>query len=288
MFEVRDQPDPLETLALVDQGAQSSVCLAPARGGMVTRWTLRGHEVLYLDEATLRDPGKNVRGGIPVLFPSPGRLLGDGYTHDGKSGSLGQHGFARNLEWKVSGRSTAEASVASLRLVANAATQAVFPWDFALDYRYSLRGPVLRIEQQISNTGSDTMPFGAGFHPYFCVAQSQKGETLIPTAATSAFDAVKQQSGAFAIDLLAPEVDLRLLDHGARPCRLQTPSMDVELSGSPEYGHWVVWTLQGKDFVCVEPWTCPANALNSGEHLLELAPGEVRTLWVEIAVTLKG
>jgi galactose mutarotase-like enzyme len=64
--------------------------------------------------------------------------------------------------------------------------------------------------------------------------------------------------------------------------------MDVELSGSPEYGHWVVWTLQGKDFVCVEPWTCPANALNSGEHLLELAPGEVRTLWVEIAVTLKG
>jgi galactose mutarotase-like enzyme len=42
----------------------------------------------------------------------------------------------------------------------------------------------------------------------------------------------------------------------------------------------VVWTLAGRDFVCVEPWTAPADALNTGESLITLAPGESRDLWV--------
>jgi galactose mutarotase-like enzyme len=45
----------------------------------------------------------------------------------------------------------------------------------------------------------------------------------------------------------------------------------------------VVWTLEGKDFVCVEPWTCPGNALNTGERLMTLGKGETRALWVEYA-----
>jgi galactose mutarotase-like enzyme len=44
----------------------------------------------------------------------------------------------------------------------------------------------------------------------------------------------------------------------------------------------VVWTLAGRDFVCLEPWTCPADALNSGASLLELAPGGKRSLSVEL------
>jgi galactose mutarotase-like enzyme len=45
----------------------------------------------------------------------------------------------------------------------------------------------------------------------------------------------------------------------------------------------VIWTLPGKDFVCLEPWTAPANALNSGESLLIVPPGAHRDLWTEIA-----
>jgi len=42
-----------------------------------------------------------------------------------------------------------------------------------------------------------------------------------------------------------------------------------------------VWTVAGKDFVCVEPWTCPGNALNSGKSLLTLGPGQSKTIFVE-------
>ena len=48
-----------------------------------------------------------------------------------------------------------------------------------------------------------------------------------------------------------------------------------------------MWTLAGRDFVCVEPWTGPADALNSGESLLEIAPGESRSLWVSMEYVAK-
>ncbi|MFM7450793.1 MAG: aldose epimerase, partial [Leptolyngbyaceae cyanobacterium] len=45
------------------------------------------------------------------------------------------------------------------------------------------------------------------------------------------------------------------------------------LTYSPEFSTLVFWTLKGKDFYCLEPWTAPRNALNTGENLLHLAPG---------------
>jgi galactose mutarotase-like enzyme len=86
------------------------------------------------------------------------------------------------------------------------------------------------------------------------------------------------------LDLTAPEVDLHLLDHveagtvlhrglGRRP---------VKLSWSLEFQRLVVWTLQGKDFVCVEPWTASAGALATSEKLLYVAPGQRFSLIFEI------
>ena len=71
-------------------------------------------------------------------------------------------------------------------------------------------------------------------------------------------------------------------DKGA--AALTSAGRTITLACSPEYTRWVVWTLAGRDFVCLEPWTCPGDALNSGEGLLVLAPGEERVLRVGIAV----
>jgi len=77
-------------------------------------------------------------------------------------------------------------------------------------------------------------------------------------------------------------VDLHLLDHGPTASELPSPLGAIQLRCSPEYTHWVVWTIAGRDFVCLEPWTCPGDALNLGERLLLLAPGEAHSLSVEI------
>lgn len=82
----------------------------------------------------------------------------------------------------------------------------------------------------------------------------------------------------------AEEVDLHLLDHGRSDSALRRASGPVRLRGSADYQRWVIWTLRGRDFVCLEPWTSPGNALNSGDGLLVIEPGVTRTSWLEITV----
>ena len=284
MFSTATREDPIETLELRDTEKASVLVLAPGRGGMVTRWTVAGREVLYMEDAALRDPTKNVRGGIPVLFPQPGKLEGDVFERDGHRGSMKQHGFARNLAWTVVRRGTDGAASALLRLTSNEVTRASFPWEFVAEYSYILRGAVLRVEQRFTNAGTEAMPFGAGFHPYFQVKQAEKKAARVGTTATRAFDNVTKQTLPLVVDLAGPETDLHLEDHGAKPCTLDWASGSIAVRGSEEYRHWVLWTVANKDFVCVEPWTCPGNALNTGNRLLVLPPGETRTLWIEIEV----
>jgi galactose mutarotase-like enzyme len=274
----------LETVVLRDSAADSVVAIAPSRGGIVTRFAVGGRPVLFLDESTLIDPSKNIRGGVPVLFPSPGALAGERYQRDGVTGSMKQHGFARLRPWTVTAASAREAT---LTLASDEETRAAYPWDFALTFRYALAGARLRITQRIANRGATAMPFGLGFHPYFAVADGQKARTAVPTAATRAWDNRSKTMVAIdgPIDLTAAEVDLHLEDHGRDDATLvRADGSRVVVSASPEFRRWVIWTVAGKDFVCVEPWTAPGDALNTGEGLIELAPGEARDLWMEIAL----
>lgn len=267
-------------LTLRDVGSAAVATVAPGRGGLVTHFELGGRPVLFMDQATLDEPTQNVRGGIPVLFPSPGKLAGDAWAYGGRQGSLKQHGFARNLKWQVM---QVSAAAATLRLVANEETLAHYPWDFAISQTITVRDRSLHLEQEISNRSATPMPFGFGFHPYFFVADGSKRETSVTTRATRAFDNVtKQTIDIDSIDLTGREVDLHLIDHGSTTGELRSPQGTIQLIGSPEYTHWVVWTLAGRDFVCLEPWTCPANALNDGAGLALLAPGKSRSMALEI------
>ena len=276
---------PLETVVLEDAGTRARVVVAPIRGGMVTRFDVAGDRVLYLDESTLMDETKNVRGGIPVLFPSPGPLAGDRFTRAGKSGSMKQHGFARSRAWKVIDRRMAEVT---LELASDDATRAVYPWDFVARLRYALAGTTLTVETTVVNTGADAMPFALGFHPYFHVPAAEKPRARIPTGATRAFDNVTKTTvdldATKPIDLTAKEVDLHLVDHRASSATLHRGGDAIVVSASADFGRWVIWTLAGKDFVCLEPWTAAADALNTGENLLTLAPGESKVLTVTIAL----
>jgi len=270
----------LETVELRSRDAR--VVLAPERGGMVTRFEVAKASVLYLDDATLVDQTKNVRGGNPILFPSPGPLTDKKFTWHGKSGALEQHGFARNRPWRVVSSRGGEAV---LELTSDDVTRSRFPWDFRVTFRHVLDGARLRIEQRFENKSADPMPFATGFHPYFHVADADKARTKIPTRATRGWDNVakKEVTIAAPIDLTQKEVDLHLYDHNANEaCIERADGHRVVVRGSREYERWVVWTQAGKDFVCLEPWTAPADALNRDADLIVLGRDEARELFVEI------
>ena len=145
---------------MVTLSSQSSqVQFSPARGAIVTSLKVDGNDVLYLDMETFRDPEKNVRGGIPVLFP----ICGPQAEHPDLP-TMKQHGFARNLPWQVTEQSP---SRAVLILSDNTETRALYPHRFQYTLTYVAQERGLRIEQQITNQGAEPMPLQYGFHPYF-------------------------------------------------------------------------------------------------------------------------
>lgn len=265
-------------IQLADAQAGSTAVVAPERGGLVTSFAVEGRELLFMDASTLADLSKNVRGGIPVLFPSPGKLECDAWRYGPHSGSMAQHGFARTLPWTV--QATGPYST-TLELASNGKTLAQFPWPFRMELRIVLNGLCLRLETTVINTGAEAMPFALGFHPYFHVAD--KSRARIPSAATRAFDNVSKAVTQFGgCDLSRSELDMHLLDHPDHEAVLELPHGSIIVRAGAEFRRWVVWTLAGRDFVCLEPWTAPGNAFNTGEHLIVLPAGASHTSRVEI------
>jgi galactose mutarotase-like enzyme len=284
MFAVRSsRRGDLDTVVLADEAQDASVTIVPERGAIAISFVAHGREWLYLDEATLQDLTANVRGGIPVLFPSPGKLEDDTFAWSGKSGAMKQHGFARNSRFHEIGRGTDGSAWVELELVDSAATRAVFPFHFRLRLCFRLCGARLTVRAEVHNTGEGLLPFALGYHPYFAVPVAEKRACHIPTCATRAWDNKHERDITLgAIDLASDEVDLHLHDHGSNGATLETPSGAIDLGG--HFTRWVIWTLPSKDFVCLEPWTAPADALNTGEGLIEVAPGTERSLELTIAV----
>jgi galactose mutarotase-like enzyme len=259
--------DVLESLRLEDETTGARVHVAPARGGMVTRFDVGDVPVLFLDDATLRDAKKSVRGGIPILFPIAGKLPSDRYLTKGQAFSMKQHGFARNLPWKVLDESTGDGAQVTLGLEATDTTRAEYPFDFTLRFTYRLRGEELAVEQRFENHGDAPMPVQPGLHPYFFVPDATKADVRIDTDATRARDNLTGQEIALTlpIALAGREVDLYLLDHRPRQTVLRRKGLpNIRVAFGDDQELLVVWTLPGRDFVCIEPWRAKLGALADG------------------------
>jgi galactose mutarotase-like enzyme len=158
---------------------------------------------------------------------------------------------------------------------------AQFPWQFTAQMQLHLQGRKLQIVTTIRNDDSTDLPFALGFHPYFAVAD--KSKVKVPTTATRCFNNVSKRHEAFnGFDFAQAELDVHLLDHNG-PGVLDRGDARIEIRASDEFGTWVVWSLADKPYVCLEPWTAPGNALNSGECVLSVKPGATSTLSLSIA-----
>ena len=271
-------------MPIVLEKAHARAEVIPERGALVSRFSVGGEDILFLDPATLSDPTKSLRGGIPVLFPMAGQLPENRYQVDGRDYEMGRHGFARHRPWSVVERG---ANGLSMELASDADTLAQFPWKFRCTFEVALDPHRLRLTWTTRNLDSRPLPLHVGFHPYFFVPDKVKAAARVETTATRAFNNQTGEQGPFTgLPLTDPEVDLHLLDHSEPGTVLHRgPDLKpVKLGWSSEFTTLVVWTLGGRDFVCVEPWTALGGALARGEGLLDVPPGEARTLRFTIEV----
>lgn len=286
MFAIALTTDSSPTYVLTDTDTNSRLEVVPSRGGLVTRWQVQGQDIFYFDRDRFADPSLSVRGGIPILFPICGNLPNNQYDLDGQPYHLKQHGFARDLPWQATEQSVAEAASLTLTLASSEATLAQYPFAFNLAFTFHVRGHILEIQQRFTNRSDRPMPFATGLHPYFLVQDKAQLSFEIPaqefrnhlTGATETF------GGSF--DWSQPEIDLAFQNLTAPAATVTDHHLGrrLTLSWSADYTKLVFWTVQGKDYYCLEPWTAPRNALNSGENLLVISPQQTLETTVRMAI----
>ena len=276
-----------KTYVLSDETSNSVLEIVPERGGIATSWLVEGQEIFYLDAERFTNPDLTVRGGVPILFPICGNLPDDTFTHKGEKWKLKQHGFARNLPWTVGEVVTEGSAALTLILDSNEKTQAVYPFDFRLAFTYQIKGNSLEIFQRYTNLSEEPMPFSSGFHPYFLAPDKSKLRFEIPGMQYR--DQNTHSKGYFTgvFDQTLDEIDVSFDELTGLAATVTDSSRDLRLtlSYNSSYGKLVFWMLKGKDFYCLEPWTAPRNALNTGAHLIYLPPGATCEMLIRMTAT---
>ena len=100
----------------------------------------------------------------PVLFPFVGVPKDKEYRYAGKTYAMGQHGFARDMEFAL--ESTEDTKI-WFALTSTEETLAKYPFAFRLYIGYELDGNTVKVLCKVVNTDDKPIYFSIGAHPAF-------------------------------------------------------------------------------------------------------------------------
>lgn len=259
-----------QVIVLTEKATNSRAILCPERGGILLQLTLQGKEILYLQEETFADPTKNIRGGNPVLFPICGPLPNNEYQFKGHTYTMRQHGFARNKAWDVVDQAS---NWATLHLRDDEETLEQYPFHFSLEFTYKLENGKLTINQTYKNLSSETMPFYAGFHPYFNVNHSTTHYGIPATQYVDNEDGLTKPFENNLKDI--PIQDAKLFNPvSGEISRLSHNQDTIEVDYSNHFTTIVVWSEKPNQYVCLEPWMALPDGFNQKEGVVRLPAHE--------------
>jgi aldose 1-epimerase len=284
----------MRLVRLRSSGGDLEAAFAPDAGLVGCSLAHRGEELLAQCNGLEEYARSGSTFGIPFLHPWSNRLAGFGYAVAGQEVELGRdsgllrieehglpiHGLApHGLRWEVEERGDAlraETEFDRERL-------AGFPFPHRIAVEAALADDALTIQTTLTATSAVSVPIAFGYHPYLVVPGAPRAEwevdlpveqrlvldeNLIPTGETEppGFRRGALEDRALDDGYVMPERPRRFSVAGAGR------TLGVEfLEG---YTHAQVFAPAGKDLICFEPMTAPANALRSHDDLRLAPPGE--------------
>jgi galactose mutarotase-like enzyme len=281
MFRMPDAPDTLLTLR---HGAHSAV-LAPGLGAWLLRYEVDDRAVLRCPADWRGSFPQKTRAGNPLLFPIASNLSLDGrptlYRDGDAEYRLPLHGFARDLPWNV--KALSETAV-TCGLESSALTRVMYPWDFAAELTVRLDDAGLHTVFSVVNRSDRPLPVHFGYHPYLQLAGPPSEYVIrVPNAASVYLAAPPPRPAPHPESREIPlddtlgqtrfyeDVEEGRLDLIHRPTG-DTITVEADAATFP---CWAIWRESADcDYVCLEPWSASVNALNTGERLRWIAPGE--------------
>ena len=160
---VQSGPGDIDAVVIDNAHGRAVVSLL---GATLIEWTPRaGEPVMWLSERAFFQPGKGIRGGVPICWPWFGAHAGDG--------DFPQHGIARTRPWRLA--ATSDGADGSTRAVFRMPLQdeALWPYACTLEYRVSV-GPELTLELTTHNTGERPFELSQALHSYFRVGDIER------------------------------------------------------------------------------------------------------------------
>ena len=196
-------------------------------------------------------------------------------TFAGHHVKLARHGFARKQEWKLLSQSANELAMC-LASEDNAALLSDYPYPFKLVARYTLEDAAVRVSYEVTNEGTEDMPFFIGGHPGFrCpldegesytdyelrFEKDEAAELCTAVPSTGLIDVTNRSKNPMVGKTLP--LSHELFDFAetifdvleSRQVTLSKKGEDKGVRLSFEgFPYLIVWSKPEGDFVAVEPW----------------------------------
>jgi aldose 1-epimerase len=282
----------------IQHGAQRAVVVEV--GGGLRAYTVGGE-----DRLDGYGPDEVCGGGRgQPLMPWPNRLRDGRFQFDGSEYQLGLtepatetaiHGLVRWVNW---GAVEHDDSRVTMEYVLH--PQTGWPGTVELRIEYALSDDGLTVSASATNLGARACPFGAGFHPYLTLGTEtidplsvrapgrvylESDERGIPVATrpvegTPLDFRAGRELGETELD--RGFADLERDSDGLARVRISTAGGEraATLWMDEAYEYLMLFTgdtlpaTQRRRGLAVEPMTCPPNALQSGDGVVRLAPGD--------------
>ena len=253
-------------------------------GAELTSVKLNGKEMLHQGEFWNRH--------APILFPIVGRLKNDETIINGKTYKMGQHGFARDMEFEELEKNEREHKYV---LESNSKTLEKFPFEFSLYVTYLIEDNTLITKYNVVNKDKKEMIFGIGAHPAFICDYSsgnykiefEKQEDNIKFMSLKDGLVLDEESknilsnnsiylnkDSFINDAI---IMTNITSNKVYLKENEKTVLEFDFTGFPYLG---LWAKVGAPFVCIEPWMNTADKvstdgkLESKEKILRLEPNE--------------
>ena len=170
--------------------------------------SIRKGETEYLWQADPKFWGRH----SPVLFPIVGSVWEGRYRVGENEFTLGQHGFARDMDFTLVWQTETELRY---RLESTEDTLAKYPWPFCLEIGYRLHDNKIDVIWEVSNPGVEDMYFQIGAHPAFNYPD---------------YDLEKKERGYFSFDRTEGLECIRIVGKGCVDA-VTKYSMDLDENG---------------------------------------------------------
>ena len=250
-------------------------------GAELTSIKLNGQEKLHQGE-------NHWKRHAPILFPIVGQIKEGKTIINDQIYEIGQHGFARDMEFKEIGEN-------KFLLTESKETLEKFPFKFEVYVEYAIKDNELTTTYKVINKDTKTMFFGLGGHPAFICEYSTGDYQIQFNEIENEIDFMQLENGLIssekapnilkenAIDLL-PDIfkNDAIIMKNIKSNKVilydkqqNQKILEFDFTGFP---YLALWSKKGAPFVCIEPWYNTADRVDSNgkfnekENILKLEP----------------